>query len=73
VRKPDRLVYTWSWKHDPGPWELAGDTQVTIEFRDLGKETELALTHERFANARAREEHAEGWESCLDRLERVVN
>ena len=45
-----------------------GDTVVTVEFRDRGAETELVVTHERFATARARDEHAEGWKGCLDRL-----
>ena len=50
-----------------------GDTQVTVEFRERGAETELVLTHERFASARAREEHAEGWRTCLDRIERLLS
>jgi uncharacterized protein YndB with AHSA1/START domain len=72
VRPPERLVYTWTWKHDPGIGETEGDTRVTVEFRDRGNETELVLTHERFASVAARDEHNEGWKACLDRLERVV-
>ena len=73
VRPPERLVYTWTWKHDPGFGETEGDTQVTVEFRDRGNETELVLTHERFASAQARNEHTQGWASCLNRLERLLN
>ena len=72
VRPPERLVYTWVWAHEPGPWAQKGDTRVTVEFRERGAETELVLTHERFADVKARDEHTGGWNACLDRLERVV-
>jgi uncharacterized protein YndB with AHSA1/START domain len=72
VRPPERLVYTWTWKHDAGLGESEGDTLVTVEFRDRGSDTELVLTHERFASVQARNEHTQGWNGCLDRFERVV-
>ena len=72
VRPGEKLVYTWEWKHDPGPWATAGNTLVTVEFRDVGKETELTLTHERFESAAARDEHNMGWKGCFARLEAVV-
>lgn len=72
VRPPERLVYTWTWKHDPGIGVLEGDTRVTVEFRDRGAETELVLTHERFASAQARQEHSQGWNACLNRFERLL-
>jgi uncharacterized protein YndB with AHSA1/START domain len=72
VRPPEKLVYTWTWKHDPGIGTSEGDTTVTVEFHDRGSETELVLTHERFVSAAARDEHTQGWTSCLNRLERVL-
>lgn len=72
VRPPERLVYTWTWKHDPGLGISEGDTRVTVEFRERGAETELVLTHERFAGIQARDEHTQGWTTCLDRLGRVL-
>lgn len=72
VKPPERLVYTWSWKHDPGKGTPEGDTTVTVEFHDRGAETELVLTHERFASVAARDEHTQGWNACLSRLEKVV-
>jgi uncharacterized protein YndB with AHSA1/START domain len=72
VKPPERLVYTWTWHHDPGIGESDGDTRVTVDFRDLGGQTELVLTHERFANVRARDEHTRGWNTCLDRLGSLV-
>ncbi len=72
VRPPEKLVYTWAWKHDPGIGTPDGDTTVTVEFHERGNETELVLTHERFTSAAARDEHTQGWKSCLNRLERVL-
>jgi uncharacterized protein YndB with AHSA1/START domain len=68
VRPPERLVYTWTWNNDPDHGEPQGDTVVTIDFIERGNETDVVLTHERFATAKAREEHAQGWKGCLDRL-----
>ena len=72
VRPPERLVYTWIWKHDYGFGDPTGDTQVTVEFRDSGADTEILLTHDRFDSVQAREDHAEGWKTCLDRIERLL-
>lgn len=73
MRPLEKLVYSWTWEHDPAVGEQRGDTVVTVEFRDLGKETELVLTHECFATAEARHEHNTGWNECLDRLARLVS
>jgi uncharacterized protein YndB with AHSA1/START domain len=73
VRPPERLVYTWTWSVDPAKGESTGeDTVVTIDFIDRGKETDVVLTHARFATAKAREEHAKGWMGCLDRLSKLA-
>jgi uncharacterized protein YndB with AHSA1/START domain len=72
VRPPERLVYTWTWDNDPKHGEPTGDTLVTIDFIERGKETDVVLTHERFATAKAREEHKNGWMGCLDRLSKLA-
>jgi uncharacterized protein YndB with AHSA1/START domain len=69
VHAPERLVYTWRWD---GPTADEGETLVTVEFRDLGGSTEVAIRHEGFASARARELHDRGWSACLARLPRVL-
>ena len=68
VKPPERLVYTWTWSLDPAKGDPSGDTVVTIDFIDRGGETEVVVTHERFATATARDMHANGWKGCLDRL-----
>jgi uncharacterized protein YndB with AHSA1/START domain len=71
VRPPERLVYTWRFPENPEFGE-PGDTQVTVEFRERGKTTEVTITHEGFTNAVARDEHTKGWVGCLDRLGRLL-
>ena len=66
IDRPRRLVYTWRWQekeHD------AGETLVTVEFKDAGGSTEVVLTHDLFPDDKARDSHEEGWTSCLSRLE----
>jgi uncharacterized protein YndB with AHSA1/START domain len=58
-----RLVYTWAWESTPERESL-----VTVEFRPDGKDTQVLLTHERFADRAARDNHGLGWRMCLDRL-----
>jgi uncharacterized protein YndB with AHSA1/START domain len=64
IQPPERLVYTWRWD-DPDALE----TRVTVEFLDLGMETEVVLRHERFADAKRRDAHLGGWNGCLQNLD----
>ena len=61
---PAKLVFSWAWERTPEHESL-----VTIEFKDLGKSTELTLTHEHFADEAARDKHQQGWNGCLERLQ----
>lgn len=67
IDPPHRLVYTWDWKEDD---HKVGETLVTVEFREHERGTEVVLTHEAFPAEEATQAHVEGWESCLDKLER---
>jgi uncharacterized protein YndB with AHSA1/START domain len=68
IVRPTRLVYTWSWEEGES---TADETLVTVEFNAVGGATEVVLTHERFATAESRDDHLQGWTSCLDRLEAI--
>jgi uncharacterized protein YndB with AHSA1/START domain len=70
IEPPRRLVYTWSWEEEQYD---VGQTQVTVEFNDLGGSTEIVLTHERFPDADATGSHEKGWTSCLNRLEGMLS
>jgi uncharacterized protein YndB with AHSA1/START domain len=62
-----KLVYTWAWESTPERESL-----VTVEFKPSGQGTELLVTHQRFADAQARDKHLQGWNGCLDRLGRYL-
>ncbi|MDQ2818544.1 MAG: SRPBCC domain-containing protein [Candidatus Eremiobacteraeota bacterium] len=66
VRAPERLSYTWRWEEDSPADEI--ETLITVEFHDLGQETELVFTHEKFASQESRDGHEGGWNSALDKL-----
>lgn len=68
VDPPKKLVYTWFWETNPG----MGETVVTVEFRDLGTETEVVLTHELFPAEADRNTHETGWTACLEKLARLL-
>ena len=76
VKPPERLVFTWAFEKD-GRGEEFGELEppemlVTLEFRARGKQTELLLTHEKFASVESRDRHEEGWIRCLDSLGKYV-
>jgi uncharacterized protein YndB with AHSA1/START domain len=50
----------------------APETLVTVEFRDLGDMTEVALTHERFLSVESRDQHHHGWTSTFVYLEQAL-
>lgn len=72
VKAPEKLVFTWRWENDPLRGD-SGDTLVTVEFFDRGGETEVVLTHEKFPNEAARDEHAQGWPGCFDEMEKLLS
>ena len=50
------------------------ETLVTIEFQDIGElSTEVILTHERFPDETAVNNHRQGWQGSLDRLSRATS
>jgi uncharacterized protein YndB with AHSA1/START domain len=76
VKPPERLVFTWQFEKD-GAGEEFGEVEtpemlVTVEFKARGKQTELTLTHEKFASAESRDRHNEGWTRCLNELGKFV-
>jgi len=76
VKPPERLVFTWQFEKD-GSGNEFGEVEppemlVTVEFKARGKQTELTLTHERFASAESRDRHEEGWTRCLASLGQFV-
>ena len=61
-----KLVFSWAWQSTP-----ERVSQVTIGLKPDGDGTMLTLTHEQFADERARDNHRGGWTAALDNLEKV--
>ncbi len=59
-----RLVHTWRWEGS----DVESLVTVVFEPESAGW-TRLTLTHSRFAEDGARDEHAQGWTGCLAKLE----
>lgn len=76
VKPPERLVYTFDWEKDGGGTEFGelegNETQVTVEFRAIGKRTELVFMHEKFASAEARDRHEGGWKAWFEKFVEFV-
>jgi uncharacterized protein YndB with AHSA1/START domain len=76
VKPPERLVFTWQFEKD-GSGDEFGEVEppemlVTLEFKALGKQTKLILTHERFASVESCDRHEQGWTRCLDSLGKFI-
>lgn len=76
VKPSERLVFTWQFEKD-GSSDAFGEVEppemlVTLEFKARGKQTELTLTHEKFASAESRDRHNDGWTRCLNELGKFV-
>ncbi len=66
-----KIVFTWQWDDDE-VWE--GRTSVvTVELEDVEGGTELCLTHVQLPSEQSRDRHNEGWNSVLDRLEKLFS
>lgn len=70
VLAPERLSMTWRWKEDDPADEH--DSLLTLEFNDVGGETQLVLTHERLARLESRDGHQGGWKLIVDQLAEVL-
>jgi uncharacterized protein YndB with AHSA1/START domain len=67
IDPPRKLVYTWRWEGGP-----MADTLVTVDFAPDGDATKVTITHEQFTNTEDRDKHNEGWNGCLNRLQRTL-
>lgn len=69
VVPPERLVFTMGWLGE----DADGVTStVTVEFRDQGGRTTVVLHQTGLASEESRDNHEDGWASCLTNLEQRV-
>lgn len=64
LRRPQRLVFSWE-----SPFSTDG-SRVTLDFSAIdAASTRVELTHEKFLDEEARDNHEGGWGNILDMLE----
>ena len=66
-----KIVFTWRLEEDED-WKNHGST-VTVEFSDREGGTEIRLTHEKLPNEASRDDHTQGWNSALDKVEKFLS
>jgi uncharacterized protein YndB with AHSA1/START domain len=65
-----KIVFTWQWDDDE-IWQ-GNISIVTVELDDCEGGTELCLTHEQLPSEQSRDNHTEGWNSLLNKLDRFL-
>jgi len=65
ITRPERLVFTWRWIHNPDGVEML----VTLTFNDVGGDTVLDLHQTLMPSEEAARLHNEGWSSSFNKLE----
>lgn len=71
VTRPERLVFTHAWLGTDG--KPGHETLVTITFTEANGRTTMTLHQEGFTSVDARDGHALGWGSQMDRFVEYVD
>jgi uncharacterized protein YndB with AHSA1/START domain len=66
-----KIVFSWQFQDDEN-WEHHISV-VTVELSDRNGGTELHLKHEQLPNEDSRDGHTRGWNSALDKLEKLFS
>jgi len=76
VKPGEKLVHTWDWEKDGSGTEFGelegNETRVTVEFQPHGEQTQVVLTHEKFATVTSRDAHEEGWTKWLEKVAKSI-
>jgi uncharacterized protein YndB with AHSA1/START domain len=67
IDRPRSLSFTWGAEGDPTRQSL-----ITLTFNELGNKTELILRQEGLGSASNRDQHGQGWNSALNKLDRYL-
>lgn len=70
ITSPAKISFTWKYEGDED-WANC-ESLVSVEFKAIGEQTELTLTHTGFPSAESRGNHSEGWGRCMDKLGALV-
>ncbi|HEV7334309.1 MAG TPA: SRPBCC family protein [Flavisolibacter sp.] len=72
VAEGEKLVYSWKWQF-PEESIHNGDYMLTIDFKDEGEGSLLAVTQENIEQEHAIKPHEDGWNEALDALHQHVS
>jgi glutathione S-transferase len=72
IRRPERLVYTWTWESNTDAMSPSAGTVVAVEFAEAGDGTTVTLTHSGITDAEIRGMHEHGWNGTFDSLQRYL-
>ena len=67
IDRPNRLVYSWSWDHQPH------ESQVTYDLKPHAGGTEVTLTHDGLASIESQQSHGRGWTASLQQLADILS
>ncbi len=69
IDPPRLLSFTWAW-HESGSLDTPREheTTVTLEFKPVGRRTEMTLTQARFRDATGAANHYRGWSGSFEKL-----
>ncbi len=62
---PMKLSFTWNT-------DFVRGTVVSIEFDEIGEDTEITLTHDFLPTNELFDDHQTGWKGCLENLEKTI-
>jgi uncharacterized protein YndB with AHSA1/START domain len=69
IDPPRRLVFTWAW-HETGDLRTPREheTKVALDFKPVGRSTELTLTQSLFRDRTGSDNHRWGWTQSFEKL-----
>jgi uncharacterized protein YndB with AHSA1/START domain len=67
IDRPHRLVMTWTFDDDPSNQQL-----LELSFIESKGATTVLLLNSRISSDERRDEQANGWQGCLDELDRLL-
>jgi uncharacterized protein YndB with AHSA1/START domain len=67
IERPNRLVFTWTWDHEPGRRQL-----VELRFSEHDGRTSVVMTNSSIATDDLKSDQERGWRLCYDNLERSL-
>jgi uncharacterized protein YndB with AHSA1/START domain len=67
IDRPHRLVMTWIFDEDPCNEQL-----IELSFSESEGSTTVVMVNSRISSGERRDAQEQGWQGCLDELERIL-